>query len=200
MNYVWLLMLASGALVASASGGPSAAAGIAIASCKEAVQLSLGLAGSIALWSGIGRIAQKSGLMDALARAVRPVISPLFPSVRRDSPALGSISASIAANLLGLGSAATPFGLAAMEQLGLDAEESRRGRRQRLGAHTATDAMCTFVAVTASGFSLAPTTVISLRAEMGSSNPSAIIGAVLFAGVCSTTAAIIADAALRRRP
>ena len=153
------------------------------------MQLCLALAGSIGLWSGMAQIAQQSGLTNALASAIRPLIGPLFPELGPKSKSLPLIAASMAANLLGLGMAATPLGLAAMQQL---ASESRTPAEP-------TDAMCTFIIITASSLTLVPTTIISLRAEMGSTDPAAVIGATIAATACSTLAAVILDLTLRKR-
>ena len=189
MGIIWVAMLATGAIWSAIAHGPQAVTTTAISSAKEAVQLCLALAGSMGLWSGMAQIAQQSGLTDALASAIRPFIGPLFPELAPKSKSLPLIAASMAANLLGLGMAATPLGLAAMQQL---ASESRTPAEF-------TDAMCTFIVITASSLTLVPTTIISLRAEMGSTDPAAVIGATIVATVCSTAAAVIFDLAFRKR-
>ena len=189
MGIIWVAMLATGTIWSAAVHGPASIATTAISSAKEAVQLCLALAGSIGLWSGIAQIAQQSGLTSALASAIRPLIGPLFPELGPKSKSLPLIAASMAANLLGLGMAATPLGLAAMQQL---ASESRTQAEP-------TDAMCTFIIITASSLTLVPTTIISLRAEMGSTDPAAVIGATIVATACSTAAAMIFDFAFRKR-
>lgn len=189
MGIIWVAMLATGTIWSAVVHGPAGVVGTAVSSAKEAVQLCLALAGSIGLWSGIAQIAQQSGLTDALASAIRTLVGPLFPELGPKSRSLPLIAASMAANLLGLGMAATPLGLAAMQQL---ASESRTPAEP-------TDAMCTFIIVTASSLTLVPTTIISLRAEMGSTDPAAVIGATIAATACSTLAAVILDLTLRKR-
>ncbi len=189
MSIVWVAMLATGAIWSAVVRGPQSIATMAISSAKEAVQLCLALAGSVGLWSGIAQIAQQSGLTSALASAIRPLVGLLFPELGPKSKSLPLIAASMAANLLGLGMAATPLGLAAMQQL---ASESRTQAEP-------TDAMCTFIIITASSLTLVPTTIISLRAEMGSTDPAAVIGATVVATACSTAAAVILDFAFRKR-
>jgi spore maturation protein A len=189
MGIIWVAMLATGTIWSAVVHGPAGVVGTAVSSAKEAVQLCLALAGSIGLWSGIAQIAQQSGLTDALASAIRPLVGPLFPELGPKSRSLPLIAASMAANLLGLGMAATPLGLAAMQQL---ASESRTPAEP-------TDAMCTFIIVTASSLTLVPTTIISLRAEMGSTDPAAVVGATIAATACSTLAAVILDLTLRKR-
>jgi len=189
MGIIWVAMLATGTIWSAVAHGPAGVAATAISSAKEAVQLCLALAGSIGLWSGIAQIAQQSGLTNALASAIRPLVSPLFPELGPRSRSLPLIAASMASNLLGLGMAATPLGLAAMQQL---ASESRTSAEP-------TDAMCTFIIITASSLTLVPTTIISLRAEMGSTDPAAVIGATTIATACSTAVAVILDFTLRKR-
>ncbi len=204
MGIVWVAMLAFGAVWAVCTRGPGSVAAMSISSAKEAVQLCLALAGSIGLWSGMARIAEQSGLTAALAAGIRPLLGPLFPDLARNSKSIPLIASSMAANLLGLGMAATPLGLQAMQQLAVE----RGGRPPRRGARPGnakqtppepTDAMCTFAIVTASSLTLVPTTIISLRAEMGSADPTAVIGATILATSCSTAAAVILDRALRKR-
>ncbi len=189
MSVVWIAMLATGIIWGAVSHGPASVTVTAISSAREAVQLSLALAGSIGLWSGIARIAEQCGLTRTLAVKIRPLIGPLFPGLSPKSRALPLVAFSMAANLLGLGMAATPLGLRAMQQLA--AEGKARDEP--------TDAMCTFAIVTASSLTLVPTTVISLRAEMGSADPAAVIGATIIATACSTAAAVVLDIVFRKR-
>jgi spore maturation protein A len=200
VSRIWLLMLHLGTILAIIMKGTGSVTNIALSSTKEAIQVCIGLAGSIALWSGIAKIAEESGLMSRLADFVRPLISPLFPSISPRSRAIGYMATSMAANLLGLGSAATPFGLRAMEELAAEAQRSpgkRISRESRLRISTRhrepTDAMCTFAIITASSLTLVPTTVLSLRAELGSIDPGSVIGATILATTCSTGAAILFD-------
>lgn len=200
MSRIWLLMLALGTILAIIMKGAGSVTSIALASTKEAIQVCIGLAGSIALWSGIAKIAEESGLMSRLANLMSPLISSLFPGISPRSRAIGYMATSMAANLLGLGSAATPFGLRAMEELAAEAQRSpgeraSRGARLRMSAwnREPTDAMCTFAIITASSLTLVPTTVLSLRAELGSADPGSVIGATILATICSTVAAVIFD-------
>lgn len=187
MSIIWIGMLAVGILVGASTGDPQLITGAALSASREAVQLALGLAGSIALWSGLARIAERAGVMDAIAALARPVIAPLFPDLPRRSPALSSIAMSVGANLLGLGSAATPLGLRAMRQMWEAGGQT----------DTATDPMCTFLAITASSVTLVPSTVVALRAQLGSASPAEVIGTTIFATCCSTGVAILLDAAAR---
>jgi len=138
---------------------------------KTAVELAIGLIGIMALWLGIMKIAEQSGLVAKLARVLKPVTTRLFPDVPPDHPAMGAMIMNIAANMLGLSNAATPLGLKAMEEL--------NKLNKKLG--TATDAMCTFLVINTSNVQLIPATVIAIRAAAGSSSPTQILGPVIVA-------------------
>jgi len=182
INVIWFLLIAIGIIYGGINGQIEAVTDSAINSVKLAVDLSLGLIGVMALWLGIMKIAEEAGLVELLARAVKPVTVKLFPDVPADHPAMGAIIMNLAANMLGLGNAATPLGLKAMQEL------------QKLNKFkdTATNAMCTFLAINTSSVQLIPATVIALRASAGSLNPAEIIGTTLVATTCSTVAGIIA--------
>lgn len=153
-----------------------------IDSAKSAVELVLGLIGVMAFFLGLMKVAERGGLMLALARLIKPLMVRLFPEVPANHPAMGAMIMNFAANLLGLGNAATPFGLRAMQAL--DTLNPHKG--------TATNAMALFLAINTSSITLLPTGVVALRASMGSADPAAIIPTTLFATICSTTAAILA--------
>lgn len=147
-----------------------------------AVNIALGLIGIMALWLGVMKVAEEAGLIYVIARALRPLTKFLFPKIPTDHPAVGSMIMNISANMLGLSNAATPFGLKAMEEL--DKLNPNKG--------TASNEMCTFLAINTAGLTLIPTTAIAIRAAAGSSNPAIIIGTTMFAAVCATITAIIA--------
>ncbi|MEN8191498.1 MAG: nucleoside recognition domain-containing protein [Bacteroidota bacterium] len=155
-----------------------------------AVNIAIGLIGIMALWLGVMRVAEDAGLIKIIARAVRPITKFLFPDVPSDHPAMGSMIMNIAANMLGLGNAATPFGLKAMEEL--DELNENKG--------TATNAMVTFLAVNTAGLTLIPVTAIAIRAASGSSNPAIIIGTAIFGAICATTVGITATKILEKFP
>jgi len=159
-------------------------------SAKASVNLAMGLIGIMALWLGLMRIAEESGLVKIFARAVRPVMIRLFPEVPADHPAMGAMVMNIAANMLGLGNAATPLGLKAMQEL------------QTLNKvkDTATNAMATFMALNTSSVTFIPATVIGIRAAANASNPAEIIGPVILATGVSTTVALIAIKILQKLP
>ena len=166
-------------IVGILTGNIDAVTQAAIDMAKTAVEIAIGLIGIMALWLGTMKIAEESGLIRIIARAIRPITIRLFPDVPEDHPAIGSIILNMAANLLGLGNAATPLGLKAMEELqDLNPEKE-----------TATNAMCTFLAINTSSIQLIlPATVVAL---MGAAANQIFITTILATGL-STIAAIIA--------
>lgn len=175
-------------MVAAVTGRPAEMGNAALSSATDAVTLALGLVGGMALWMGLMRIAEKAGLVKLLARAARPVLSRLFPQVPADHPAMSSMLMNIAANMLGLGNAATPLGVKAMMEL-----QSLNPKKD-----TATDAMVMFLAINTSSVQIIPATIIALRVKTGSADPAEIIGPALLATVCSTAAGIAAAFLLGR--
>ncbi|HEY0721202.1 MAG TPA: nucleoside recognition domain-containing protein [Gammaproteobacteria bacterium] len=159
-----------------------------IDSASGSVTLALGLVGVMTLFLGLMKVAEAGGLLTIIARLIRPLMVRLFPQVPADHPAMGAMILNMSANALGLGNAATPFGIRAMQEL--DKLNTRPG--------TATDAMVLFLAINTSSVTLLPTGVIALRAAAGSADPAGILPTTLFATLCSTTVAILAAFALRR--
>ncbi len=159
-----------------------------VLSAKGSVELALGLVGIMAFFLGLMKVAEEGGLLRIIARVVRPLMVKLFPDVPADHPAMGAMIMNISANALGLGNAATPFGIRAMQEL--DKLNPTKG--------TATNAMALFLAINTSSVTLLPTGVIALRAAAGSNNPAGILATTLFATLCSTTAAIIAAKTYQR--
>lgn len=153
------------------------------------VNLILEMMPLIVLWTGIMKIAEKSGLLQVFARALNPILRRLFPSLPKNHLALGYIASNIGANMLGLGSAATPFGLKAMDELQKDNPKK----------DTATEAMITFLVLNTGGVTLIPTTVIALRFMHGSSNPTEIIITSILATAVSSASGLILDYFIRRR-
>jgi len=189
LNLVWAALLVAGVAVAVARGRADVITATAMTSASSAVEILLGLLGIMVLWLGLSRIAEDAGLVHALARLVRPVLRLIFPDIPRDHPALGAIAMNISANLLGLGSAATPFGLKAMQHL-----QELNPRKD-----TASDSMVTFLVLNTSGLTLVPAVVIGLRAQHGSANPAEIVVPVLLATFSSTATGLAVDRLLRRR-
>ncbi len=146
------------------------------------VTLAIGLIGVMALFLGLMKVAEAGGLLVIIARTIRPLMTRLFPDVPGDHPAMGAMIMNFSANVLGLGNAATPFGIRAMQEL--DSLNPQKG--------TATNAMVLFLAINTSSITILPTGVIALRAAAGSTDPAAIVPTTLFATICSTTVAIIA--------
>ena len=155
-----------------------------------AVEIAIGLIGIMALWLGVMKVAEAAGLIKIIANAMRPLTKFLFPDVPQDHPAMGAMIMNMAANMLGLGNAATPFGLKAMEEL--DKLNTNKG--------VATNAMCTFLAVNTAGLTLIPATAIAIRAAAGSSDPAIIIGTAIFGAFCATTVGITATKVLEKFP
>ncbi len=157
---------------------------------STAVEIALGLIGIMALWLGVMKVAESAGLISILARALKPITKKLFPDVPSNHPAVGSMIMNISANMLGLSNAATPFGLKAMEEL--DKLNPNKG--------TATNAMCTFLAINTAGMTFIPASAIALRAAAGSSDPAIIIGTSLFGSTCATIAGLTTVKILEKFP
>ena len=156
----------------------------------KAVNIAIGLIGIMALWLGVMKIAEQAGLIPMIAKTVRPITKFLFPDVPQDHPAMGSMIMNISANMLGLGNAATPFGLKAMDEL--DKLNPEKG--------TATNAMVTFLAINTAGLTLIPATAIAIRAASGSSDPTIRIGTSIFGAACATFTGILAAKTFEKFP
>jgi len=157
---------------------------------STAVNIALGLIGIMALWLGVMKVAEEAGLIKIIANSVKPITRFLFPDVPSDHPALGSIIMNMAANMLGLGNAATPFGLKAMEEL----------QTLNKDKNTASNAMVTFLAINTAGLTLIPVTAIAIRAAAGSSNPAIIIGTSIFGASCATIVGVTSAKILEKFP
>lgn len=188
LNYPWLGLLLTAVLVGGFTGRLPQATDAGIKAAETAVTLSLGLVGVMTLWLGLMRLAERSGLVSVLARALKPVLRRLFPDVPPDHPAMGSMVLNIAANMLGLNNAATPLGLRAMRDL--ETLNPRPG--------TATNAMCTFLAINTGSVQLLPVSAIALFASAGARHPTAIVGTTLLATLVSSAAGLIAVKLLER--
>ena len=178
LNYIWFGMIFISVIVGTITGNIDAVTQAAIDMSKTAVDIAISLIGIMALWLGIMKIAEQSGLIKIIAKGLRPITLKLFPEVPPDHPAIGSIILNMAANILGLGNAATPLGLKAMEEL----QELNENKE------IATNAMCTFLAINTSSVQIIlPATVIAL---MGATANQIFITTILATGF-STTVAII---------
>jgi spore maturation protein SpmA len=193
MNLIFLIMVVTAFCFAGwrqvagsfPQTGPSPMAALSasmVDSAGGAVELAIGLVGVMALFLGLMKVAEEGGMLKILSRLIRPLMVRLFPDVPPDHPAMGAMILNLAANALGLGNAATPFGIRAMQEL--DRLNTHRG--------TATDAMVLFLAINTSSVTLLPTGVIALRAAAGSSDPAAILPTTLLATIGSTIAAVAA--------
>lgn len=181
MNYLWGGMILVGVIYAAFTGNMNAVTNQALASAKEAISLCITMAGAMAFWVGIMRIAEHQGILEKTAQKMNPILNFLFPSVPKSSPARSDIASNIVANVLGLGWAATPAGLSAMKQL------------KKLDARTgyATDAMCDFLILNISSLQLIPVNIIAYRTEYGAVNPVAVVGPAILATCVSTGVVIL---------
>lgn len=187
IDFIWLGLLVVGLAVAAATGRVDQVTEAVMASSQVAVETVIGFLGVTSLWLGIMKIAEEAGLVASLARGLRPLMRRLFPGIPAGDPALGAVVMSISANILGVGPAATPLGLKAMQEL----------QRINPHKHAASDAMVTFLAMTTSGITLIPATVIAVRAAAGSAAPAEIVGPTLVASTVATAVALLADRLLR---
>lgn len=186
LNYLWAFMILAGTLYGACTGNIDKITDALLAGGGEAIDLSMTLFGIIALWMGLMKIAMKSGLIDSIQNKISPIVSWLFPSVPKDHYSRKYISINLVSNFLGLGVAATPAGLKAMEALaGLQDKDSGKHMEKM------SNAMCTFLIVNISSIQLIPITVIAYRTQYGSVNPAGIIIPGIIATTASTLAGII---------
>lgn len=191
MNYLWAFMILIGIVYASITGNLQGAADAALSSAQEAVQLSLTMCGVMALWVGLMEIAKDSGLIDKIKESIDPLLHFLFPRIPKNHPAKDPIAMNIIANFLGLGWAATPAGLKAMEKLAELEEERRETQPEAMPKGSASNEMCTFLILNISSLQLIPVNIIAYRSQYGSVNPTAIVGPGIAATAVSTVVAII---------
>ncbi len=188
LKKLWGIMLLAGIIVAAFTGKIGEAGTAAIDSSKEAVTLCIAMLGVMSMWTGIMNVAKKAGLIDALTRALRPALRFLFPGVPEGHQANEYIASNIIANMLGLGWAATPYGLKAMEEM----------KELNHGSHIASADMCTFLIINISSLQLIPVNIIAYRSEYGSISPTSIIGMGLVATLVSTAVGVIFSVVARR--
>lgn len=181
INYIWLALIVVGILTAMFKGQTQVVTDAAINSANTAVELAIGLIGIMTLWLGLMKLAEASGIVNAIGRFLKPIMKRLFPEVPEDHPAMGSMVMNMAANLLGLGNAATPLGIKAMKEL----QELNEDKE------TASNAMCMFLAINTASITLVATSVIGFREAAGSANPAEIIGPTIIASFIGATVAII---------
>lgn len=189
MNYIWGGMILLSLVISVFTGQVEETAAAAVSGAAEAVETCIALLGIMCLWTGLAKIGEKAGLVRMLAKVLRPLTRLMFPKLDKDAPALGSIVMNMVANLFGMGNAATPLGLKAMQEL--DVVNHHR--------QTASNAMCMFVVLNTASIQLIPTTVISLRQTYGSAAPAEILMPVWISSVCALTVGITAAKLLERR-
>ncbi|MCC6336068.1 MAG: spore maturation protein [Myxococcales bacterium] len=189
MNWIFAGLVVISVVAAAFTGRMQALTEASVTSAKAAVELSISLVGQMALWLGFVGVLKQAGLMAGLARLLKPLMTRLFPDVPPEHPAMGAMIMNIVSNLLGLGNAATPFGLKAM--LELDSLNQKKG--------VATNAMVTFLAINTAGLTLLPLNVIALRATAGSVDPAGIILPTILATLFTTTCAVLAAKLLQGR-
>ncbi|MGG0716642.1 nucleoside recognition domain-containing protein [Robertmurraya massiliosenegalensis] len=183
VNLIWVFMTVFGVVFAIFNGTMSEVNEAVFSGAKEAVTLCIGLISILVFWLGMMRIAEDAGLLKILAKLFRPLVKRLFPEIPNDHPAMGYILSNMMANMFGLGNAATPLGIKAMEEM----------RQLNGGSNEASRSMITFLAINTSSLTLIPTTVIAIRMNYNSANPTDIVGTTLIATLCSTIGAILID-------
>lgn len=180
LNMLWSAMLLLGMLWGAASGNLEEVTQGLITSAREAVTLGIAMSGIMSFWCGVLEVGNQAGLLEWFSGKLDPVLDFLFPGLERGHPARKPIAVNMAANLFGLGMAATPAGLEAMQELSKDCKDQ-----------TATREMCTFLILNISSLQLIPVTMIAYRSEYGSADPAAILTPALLATAASTAAAVI---------
>ena len=188
MGWIWAGMLLLSLGAALWQGESSVLTGAALEGAEAAVQLCLKLCGSLCLFGGLAQAMEQSGITEKLGRLSRPLFRKLFPQAAADPEALGYLTANVTSNLLGLGNAATPMGIAAVSRM-----------KALSGSDTATDEMCLLIVMNTASIQLLPTTVGSLRASLGSASPFDILPAVWVSSLCSVSAGILAAKLLKGR-
>lgn len=182
LNYIWFVMLVTGFVVGIMNGRVDEITQAVVDSSKNAVEISIGLLGIMCLWTGLMEVAEKSGIVRSIAKTVRPVMEFLFPGIPKGHPASGAIVMNLVANFLGLGNAATPLGIKAMNEL----------QKLNPDKDTATDEMSMFLVLNTSCIQFIPATIIALRASFGSKNPAEVIGTIWVASICAFITGIVA--------
>lgn len=187
LNYLWGGMFLAGIIYGAFAGTlPQITDGL-LSGAKEAVELCLSVAGIVAFWTGLMTVARETGLLRSMAAAMRPFLLWMMPGLKGQEAALEAVSVNLAANILGLGWAATAAGLTAMEEL----DNIRNHRGKVSDVKTATDEMCTLLILNISSLQLIPVSTIAYRSQYGSTDPAAVVGPGLLATLVSTLAAIV---------
>lgn len=189
VNWIWLFFILAGFIVAAMNGRMDAVTEAAFEGAKTGVTVCFGLISVLVFWLGMMRIAEDAGLLRKLAKLLSPFVRFLFPSVPKDHPAFGYILSNMSANVLGLGNAATPAGIKAMQEL----------QKLNPDKETASAAMCTLLAINTASITLIPTTMIAIKLNFGSANPTDIVGTTLAATGVALAAAIMLDKWYQRK-
>lgn len=183
MSIIWCILTGTAVLAALIGDTAQAVSAAVFEGAAAGVQLSFSLAGPILLWSALSKVMEQAGLTDRLARLMRPLLVRLFPQNSLDRQTLGCICSNLTANLLGLGNAATPLGIAAVQQM-----------KKRTAANCADDEICRFIVMNTASIQLIPATVAAVRAANGSTSAFDILPAVWLTSLCSVTAGLLACA------
>ena len=194
MNALWAGMMLMAIIYGTFHGTIPAVTQAALDSAKEAVSLCITMLGILSFWMGLMQVGSASGLIGRMTRGIRPVLRWLFPRIPEDHPALEQIAVNCIANVLGLGWAATPAGLKAMEELS-ELEKKRRA----YPAGVASDEMCTFLILNISSLQLIPVNIIAYRSQYGSVNPTLIVGPAIVATMISTGVGVIFCLIMQKR-
>lgn len=189
INVIWIILIVLGIVYSLITGNIELINNEIINGCKNGIDLVLSMLPVVVLWMGIMKIAESSGLLDRFAKLILPILHKLFPSLKKEDKALGYIASNIAANMMGLGSAATPFGLKAMQEL----------QRNNKNPKEATEAMITFLVLNTAGVTIIPTTVIAIRMAHQSLNPTGIILPSIIATTIASMAGLSLDYIIRRK-
>ena len=206
MTYLWSGMIIIGIIYGALTGNLKAVTEAAVSSGKDAVTLCISMAGMVAMWSGLMKIAEMAGIVEKLSGKLRPVMRFLFPDLDPDSEPCKYISLNFLLNILGLGWAATPAGLKAMESLA-ELEDRRieiskkkwKGNKSEQRTGIASKEMCTFLIINISSLQLIPVNMIAYRAQYGSADPAAVVGPGMVATAVSTVTAVIFCRIMNRR-
>lgn len=183
VNLIWACMAAFGILYAMFNGTMEEVNKAIIESAGDAVTLSIGLISILVFWLGIMKIAEEAGILKVLTKLMRPLIEKIFPEIPKNHPAMGYILSNFTANFFGLGNAATPLGLKAMQEM----------KKLNHNSDTASRSMITFLAINTSSLTLIPTTVIAIRMQYNSKSPTEIVITTLIASLAGVTSAILID-------
>lgn len=183
VNLIWVFMIIISLVFAGINGKMEEVNEAIFQGASEAVTICIGLISILVFWLGLMKIAEEAGLLERLAKVFKPVVSRIFPEIPNDHPAMGYILSNMIANMFGLGNAATPLGIKAMEQM----------KQLNGNSDHASRSMITFLAINTSSLTLIPTTVIAIRLNYESTSPTEIVGTTLMATACSTVAAILID-------